>query len=50
MGPLIADDRLRKLSFTGSTEVGRALMEQASKNLLRLSMELGGNAPFIVFR
>jgi succinate-semialdehyde dehydrogenase / glutarate-semialdehyde dehydrogenase len=49
MGPLIADDRLRKLSFTGSTEVGRALMEQASKNLLRLSMELGGNAPFIVF-
>src|SRR5437588_10512192 len=49
MGPLIADDRLRKLSFTGSTEVGRKLMEQASKNLLRLSMELGGNAPFIVF-
>jgi succinate-semialdehyde dehydrogenase / glutarate-semialdehyde dehydrogenase len=49
MGPLIADDRLRKLSFTGSTEVGRTLMEQASHNLLRLSMELGGNAPFIVF-
>src|SRR5205807_894141 len=49
MGPLIADDRLRKLSFTGSTEVGRKLMEQASENLLRLSMELGGNAPFIVF-
>ena len=49
MGPLIADNRLRKLSFTGSTEVGRTLMEQASKNLLRLSMELGGNAPFIVF-
>ena len=49
MGPLIADDRLRKLSFTGSTEIGRTLMEQASKNLLRLSMELGGNAPFIVF-
>ena len=49
MGPLIADIRLRKLSFTGSTEVGRTLMEQASKNLLRLSMELGGNAPFIVF-
>jgi succinate-semialdehyde dehydrogenase / glutarate-semialdehyde dehydrogenase len=49
MGPLIADPRLRKLSFTGSTEVGRTLMEQASKNLLRLSMELGGNAPFIVF-
>ena len=49
MGPLIADQRLRKLSFTGSTEVGRKLMEQASQNLLRLSMELGGNAPFIVF-
>ena len=49
MGPLIADPRLRKLSFTGSTEVGRKLMEQASHNLLRVSMELGGNAPFIVF-
>jgi succinate-semialdehyde dehydrogenase/glutarate-semialdehyde dehydrogenase len=49
MGPLIGDPRLRKLSFTGSTEVGRTLMEQASQNLLRLSMELGGNAPFIVF-
>jgi succinate-semialdehyde dehydrogenase/glutarate-semialdehyde dehydrogenase len=49
MGPVIADPRLRKLSFTGSTEVGQKLMEQASKNLLRLSMELGGNAPFIVF-
>src|SRR6201995_1385600 len=49
MSPLIADSRLRKLSFTGSTEVGRKLMEQASQNLLRLSMELGGNAPFIVF-
>src|SRR5207248_8413530 len=48
-GPLIKDPRLRKLSFTGSTEVGRKLMEQASENLLRLSMELGGNAPFIVF-
>jgi succinate-semialdehyde dehydrogenase/glutarate-semialdehyde dehydrogenase len=49
MAPLIADPRLRKLSFTGSTEVGRKLMEQASQNLLRLSMELGGNAPFLVF-
>ena len=49
MAPLIADRRLRKLSFTGSTEVGRRLMEQASENLLRLSMELGGNAPFVVF-
>jgi succinate-semialdehyde dehydrogenase/glutarate-semialdehyde dehydrogenase len=48
-GPLIGDRRLRKLSFTGSTEVGRRLMEQASGNLLRLSMELGGNAPFLVF-
>jgi succinate-semialdehyde dehydrogenase/glutarate-semialdehyde dehydrogenase len=48
-GPLIADPRLRKLSFTGSTEVGRALMRQASDGLLRLSMELGGNAPFLVF-
>jgi len=48
-GPIIDDPRLRKLSFTGSTEVGRKLMEQASGNLLRLSMELGGNAPFIVF-
>ncbi|MGA9858815.1 MAG: NAD-dependent succinate-semialdehyde dehydrogenase [Solirubrobacteraceae bacterium] len=48
-GPLIADPRLRKMSFTGSTEVGRTLMSQASDTLLRLSMELGGNAPFIVF-
>jgi len=48
-GPLIEDPRLRKLSFTGSTEVGRQLMGQASKNLLRVSMELGGNAPFLVF-
>jgi succinate-semialdehyde dehydrogenase / glutarate-semialdehyde dehydrogenase len=48
-GPLIADPRLRKMSFTGSTEVGRTLMKQASDNLLKLSMELGGNAPFIVF-
>jgi succinate-semialdehyde dehydrogenase/glutarate-semialdehyde dehydrogenase len=48
-GPLIDDPRLRKLSFTGSTEVGRQLMGQASGNLLRVSMELGGNAPFLVF-
>jgi succinate-semialdehyde dehydrogenase/glutarate-semialdehyde dehydrogenase len=48
-GPLIDDPRLRKLSFTGSTPVGKELMENASGNLLRLSMELGGNAPFIVF-
>ena len=49
MSPLIQDRRLRKLTFTGSTPVGRKLMEQASGNLLRLSMELGGNAPFLVF-
>ena len=49
MAPLIADGRLRKLSFTGSTEVGRTLIGQASENVLRVSMELGGNAPFIVF-
>jgi succinate-semialdehyde dehydrogenase/glutarate-semialdehyde dehydrogenase len=48
-GPLIKDQRLRKLSFTGSTEVGRMLMGDASETLLKLSMELGGNAPFIVF-
>ncbi len=47
--PLFADPRLRKVSFTGSTPVGRKLMEQASQNLLRVSMELGGNAPFLVF-
>src|SRR4051812_32651117 len=49
MGPLIEDPRLRKLSFTGSTEVGRSLMEQAAQNILKVSMELGGNAPFLVF-
>jgi succinate-semialdehyde dehydrogenase/glutarate-semialdehyde dehydrogenase len=49
VGPLMSDPRLRKLSFTGSTEVGQALVEQSAKNLLRLSMELGGNAPFLVF-
>jgi succinate-semialdehyde dehydrogenase / glutarate-semialdehyde dehydrogenase len=49
MGPLIGDPRLRKLSFTGSTEIGQTLMAQAASGLLRLSMELGGNAPFVVF-
>ena len=49
MGPLIADPRARKLSFTGSTEVGRSLMAQAADQVLRVSMELGGNAPFLVF-
>jgi succinate-semialdehyde dehydrogenase/glutarate-semialdehyde dehydrogenase len=47
--PVIADPRLRKLSFTGSTEVGRSLLKQAADNVLRTSMELGGNAPFLVF-
>ncbi|WP_243064792.1 NAD-dependent succinate-semialdehyde dehydrogenase [Humibacter sp. RRB41] len=47
--PIIADSRLRKLSFTGSTPVGRRLLQQASENVLRTSMELGGNAPFVVF-
>ena len=49
MEPLIKDPRLRKLSFTGSTEVGRELIEQAAEQVLRVSMELGGNAPFLVF-
>lgn len=47
--PIIADPRLRKLSFTGSTEVGRKLIAQAAQGVLRVSMELGGNAPFVVF-
>jgi succinate-semialdehyde dehydrogenase/glutarate-semialdehyde dehydrogenase len=47
--PIINDPRLRKLTFTGSTEVGRMLVEQSAPGLLRTSMELGGNAPFIVF-
>ena len=47
--PIINDPRLRKLTFTGSTEVGRILVEQAAQGLLKTSMELGGNAPFIVF-
>lgn len=49
MEPLIRDGRARKLSFTGSTPVGRKLAEQAAGGLLRTSMELGGNAPFVVF-
>jgi succinate-semialdehyde dehydrogenase/glutarate-semialdehyde dehydrogenase len=48
-GPLIADGRLRKLSFTGSTEVGRKLIEASAQNVLKTSMELGGNAPFLIF-
>jgi succinate-semialdehyde dehydrogenase/glutarate-semialdehyde dehydrogenase len=49
MEPVIKDPRTRKLSFTGSTDVGRALMGQAAQQILRVSMELGGNAPFVVF-
>ncbi|OBI11854.1 MULTISPECIES: NAD-dependent succinate-semialdehyde dehydrogenase [unclassified Mycobacterium] len=49
LAPVINDPRLRKLSFTGSTPVGRALVKQSADQLLRVSMELGGNAPFIVF-
>ena len=49
MEPLIRDGRARKLSFTGSTGVGRTLLEQAADKVLRTSMELGGNAPFLVF-
>lgn len=48
-GPLLKDRRLRKLSFTGSTGVGKKLIAQAADNVLRVSMELGGNAPFVVF-
>ncbi|MGK2853151.1 MAG: NAD-dependent succinate-semialdehyde dehydrogenase [Microbacteriaceae bacterium] len=47
--PIIADPRLRKLSFTGSTAVGVRLLKQAADGVLRTSMELGGNAPFLVF-
>jgi succinate-semialdehyde dehydrogenase/glutarate-semialdehyde dehydrogenase len=49
MEPLIRDPRTRKLSFTGSTEVGRTLIEQSAEQVLRVSMELGGNAPFLIF-
>jgi len=48
-GPMLKDARLRKLSFTGSTEVGRQLVKDSADQLLRTSMELGGNAPFLVF-
>jgi succinate-semialdehyde dehydrogenase/glutarate-semialdehyde dehydrogenase len=47
--PIIGDPRLRKLSFTGSTEVGRRLIAQAADQVLNVSMELGGNAPFLIF-
>ena len=47
--PILSDPRLRKLSFTGSTPVGVSLLKQAADRVLRTSMELGGNAPFVVF-
>jgi succinate-semialdehyde dehydrogenase/glutarate-semialdehyde dehydrogenase len=47
--PILKDSRLRKLSFTGSTPVGKRLIAQSAENVLRTSMELGGNAPFLVF-
>jgi len=47
--PIIADNRLRKITFTGSTQVGRVLLKQSADRVLRTSMELGGNAPFLVF-
>jgi succinate-semialdehyde dehydrogenase / glutarate-semialdehyde dehydrogenase len=49
MEPIIKDSRARKLSFTGSTEVGRTLIAQAADQVLKVSMELGGNAPFLIF-
>lgn len=49
MTPMILDERSRKLSFTGSTAVGKALLEQCARTVMRTSMELGGNAPFLVF-
>ena len=49
MEPIIGDSRLRKLTFTGSTPVGKMLVKQSADQLLRVSMELGGNAPFLVF-
>ena len=46
---MVHDDRVRKLSFTGSTEVGRVLLREAADRVVNVSMELGGNAPFLVF-
>lgn len=48
-GELTGNPLVRKLSFTGSTEIGRQLMEQCAKDIKKVSLELGGNAPFIVF-
>src|SRR4029453_18183799 len=47
--PVIPHPGLRKMSFTGSTEVGRTLISASAENVLKVSMELGGNAPFLVF-
>ncbi|MEU2258568.1 NAD-dependent succinate-semialdehyde dehydrogenase [Nocardia xishanensis] len=49
VAPLLSDPRLRKISFTGSTPVGRALLRDSADQVLRASMELGGNAPFLIF-
>ncbi|WP_220634774.1 aldehyde dehydrogenase family protein [Georgfuchsia toluolica] len=49
VGTMLKDSRVRKFSFTGSTEIGRVLLAQAAGNVVKCSMELGGNAPFIVF-
>jgi len=49
MQPLIEDPRTRKMSFTGSTPVGKELIKQSAEQVLKVSMELGGNAPFLVF-
>jgi succinate-semialdehyde dehydrogenase/glutarate-semialdehyde dehydrogenase len=49
MQPLIEDPRVRKMSFTGSTPVGKELIKQSAEQVLKVSMELGGNAPFLVF-
>ncbi|MGX6603496.1 NAD-dependent succinate-semialdehyde dehydrogenase [Micromonosporaceae bacterium Da 78-11] len=49
VGRMLQDPRVRKLSFTGSTEVGRILLAQAAEHVINTSMELGGNAPFLVF-
>jgi len=49
IGKILADPRVRKLSFTGSTEIGRVLLKQAADQVINCSMELGGNAPFVVF-
>jgi succinate-semialdehyde dehydrogenase/glutarate-semialdehyde dehydrogenase len=49
VGAMLKDARVRKISFTGSTEVGRVLLAQAAENVVNCSMELGGNAPFVVF-